>query len=65
MATTALSQGGGDNFAIVELLDHIPEKCFRYDITGFVEELSPMPEIRYYHICASLPDTGVRPANPC
>ena len=41
-----------------------PEKMYcalcRYDLKGFVEELVPLPESRYGHACAALPNTGVR-----
>ena len=33
----------------------------RYNLDGFVAELPAMPEVRFYHICAALPGTGVRP----
>ena len=31
----------------------------RYDLNGFVGELVSLPEIRYGHACAALPNTGV------
>ena len=33
---------------------------FRYNVNGFVEELSQLPENRYGHSCAANPSTGVR-----
>ena len=38
----------------------------RYNISGFVEELPQLPDIRYGvgHACAALPKTGVSPAWP-
>ena len=36
-------------------------KGCRYNVNGFVEELSQLPENRYVHACAALPATGVRP----
>ena len=38
-------------------------KICRYDFNGFVEDLPRLPENRYYHACAALPDTGVSPNN--
>ena len=35
-------------------------KIFRYNISGFVEELLPLPEETHGHTCAVLPSTGVR-----
>ena len=32
----------------------------RYDLNGYVEELTALPAYRYGHICAVLPSTGVR-----
>ena len=37
-------------------------EVFRYNVNGFVEELPQLPEDRFRHACAALPDTGVRPA---
>ena len=39
----------------------ITAKSCRYDVNGFVEELPQLPEERYYHACAALPITKVRP----
>ena len=33
--------------------------CHRYNVDGFVEELPRLPENRWRHVCALLPDTGV------
>ena len=41
-----------------------PAKSCRYNISGFVEELPPLPEIRSSHACAALPATGVRLIQP-
>ena len=38
----------------------MPTKIFRYNISGFVEELLPLPEETHGHTCAVLPSTGVR-----
>ena len=38
----------------------ITAKSCRYNISGFVEELTQLPENIYGHVCAALP-TGVRP----
>ena len=38
----------------------MPTKIFRYNISGFVEELPPLPEQTHGHTCAVLPSTGVR-----
>ena len=38
------------------------EVVLRYNVRGFVEELPQLPEDRFRHACAALPDTGVRPA---
>ena len=38
----------------------MPTKIFRYNISGFVEELLPLPEQTHGHTCAVLPSTGVR-----
>ena len=32
---------------------------FRYDVNGFVEDLPQLPEARVFHVCTSLPATGV------
>ena len=41
-----------------------PNHITRYNVNGFVEELPRLPENRFDHACASLPATGVRPAQP-
>ena len=33
---------------------------FRYNVNGFVEELTQLPENRWGHSCAAIPSTGVR-----
>ena len=33
---------------------------FRYNVSGFVEELTQLPENRWGHSCAAIPSTGVR-----
>ena len=33
---------------------------FRYNVNGFVEELTQLPENRLGHSCAAIPSTGVR-----
>ena len=35
-------------------------KNFRYNVNGFVEELTQLPESRWGHSCAAIPSTGVR-----
>ena len=32
---------------------------FRYDVKGFVEDLPQLPEARIFHVCTSVPATGV------
>ena len=39
-------------------------KSCRYDISGFVEELPRLLEIRMGHVCAAIPATGVRLTQP-
>ena len=39
-------------------------RSYRYDTNGFVEELAELPAARAAHACATLPATGVRPAQP-
>ena len=42
-----------------------PAKSCRYNVSGFVEELSPLPENREGHACAVRPDIpGVSPVPP-
>ena len=38
-----------------------PSKSYRYNTSGFVEELPKLPENRHSHACAVLPSTEVRP----
>ena len=33
---------------------------FRYNVSGFVEELTQLPENRWGHSCSAIPSTGVR-----
>ena len=35
-------------------------ESFRYNVNGFVEELTQLPESRWGHSCAAIPSTGVR-----
>ena len=45
---------------IQHILVSITAKSYRYNISGFVEELTQLPENRGFHACGALP-TGVRP----
>ena len=48
---------------VQHILVSITAKSCRYNVSGFVEELTRLPENRWDHACAALP-TGVRPVQP-
>ena len=47
-----------------ELLIYTTSNTFRYNTSGFVEELPQLPDIRRGHACLSFPTNGVRSKGP-
>ena len=45
---------------VTNLCVFISSPVFRYNVTGFVEELPRLPKPSIGHACAAFPDTGVR-----